>query len=496
MTDRMSPRRGAAACVVILILAPLLAAPPGAAAKTTRTTVTLKRLGPPAIAGSPVRLRVRAQVPRGRFITRYVVRFGSRVKPRHGLRRPREVRHTYARAGRYRVTLTLIDNRRRRTVGRLWHTVRPAPARASAAAPAPAPAPAPPPSGVIRVPSDIPADCSVNVQGQLESFIAAQPDGSTIEFPPGGCYAQDDRITVRDRSHLTIDANGSSFYSSAPNVGGRIAGNWLILRGTNVRLTEMRIVGNFHLTGARSQQLVNGVTLGPVGNPFNMGIGIYGGSAISVSDTQIEHVFGDGVTLALAHYVDGSAGHPRDIPRDVHIERVRVTKAARHCVSPSQGDGVWLQDSSLTDCWYGGVDAELDDVNQTLKNLHILRNTFDGFFMFGVLVPVAGAGRNTENIEIRDNTFTTPPDNRCNTVIEIGSYPSNPHTFKNVVVAGNTLLGRSGLAVGFDHVEGGAITGNSAPGYQEGGCSHPAPTPFSRLTNSAGVTVAENDPLP
>ena len=494
MQDRVRQGSRAAVCVVILALGLALAAPPAAVGASGRSAVTLKRLGAPAVTGSPVRLRVRARMPRGRFVRRYVVRFGSRVKPRHGLRRPRELRHTYTRAGRYRVTLTLIDNRRRRSVGRLWVTVRRAPARSSP--PAPAAAPVAPPTDVTTVPSSIPADCSVNVQGQLESFIDAQPDGTTIEFPAGGCYAQNDRIVVRDKRNLTIDGNGSSFHSSAPNEGDALDANWLILRGTNVRLTAMRIVGNFHLTGPRSQERVVAATIGPGLNPFNMGIGIYGGSGIHVSDTTIEHVFGDGVTVAVAHYIDGSSLHPLDSPRDVHIERVRVTKAARHCVSPSQGDGIWLEDSRLEDCWYGAFDAELDDVSQTLKNLRILRNTFDGFFIFGVLVPVAGTGNNTENIEIRDNTFMAGPDNICNTTIEIGVYPTNPNTIKNVVVAGNTLHSRSGLAVRFDHVEGGAITGNSVPAYREGGCSHPAPTPFSRLTNSSGITVADNGPLP
>ena len=478
---------------MLLVFGLALAVPPGAAGASKRSTVTLKRLGAAPVAGSPVRLQVRARLPRTRFVTRHIVSYGRGVRPRHGLRRPPELRHTFARAGRYRVTLTLIDNRRGRIVGRLWVVVRPAPAIAPLPAPDPPAEPPPVASGVVTVPAAIAADCSANVQEQLTSFINAQPDGSTIEFPPGGCYAQADRITVRDKRGLTIDANGSSFHSSASNRGDRAAGSWLIVRGVNVRVTDMRIVGNFHLTGARSQQRVNESTIGPVGSQFNMGIGIYGGSGIHVTDTTIEHVFGDGVTVAVAHYVGGSATHPLDTPRDIHIERVRVTKAARHCISPSQGDGVWLEDSTLTDCWYGAFDAELDDVTQTLKNLHILRNTFDGYFMFGVLVPVAGSGNNTENIEIRGNTFTTSPDNHCNTTIEIGTYPSNPNTIKNVVVAGNTLLGaRSGLGVRFDHVVGGEITGNTAQAYLEAGCSHPAVTPFSRLTNSAGVTIANN----
>lgn len=481
--------------VMMLVLAHALAAPPEAAAAKTRGTVTLKRLGAAPVAGSPVRLRVRVRVPRGRFITRHIVSYGRGVRPRQGLRRPRELRHTFARPGRYRVTLTLIDNRRGRTVGRLWLVVRRAPAIAPAPAPAPPVEPPPPDrSGIVTVPPSIAADCSANVQEQLTSFIDAQPDGSTIEFPANGCYAQSDRIMVSEKSNLTIDANGSSFRSSAPNAGNKINGNWLVVRGTNVRLTEMKIVGNFHLTGARSQQRVNEVTLGGVGNQFNMGVGIYGGSGIYVTDTTIEHVFGDGVSVALGHYVGGSAAHPRDVPRNVHIERIQVTKAARHCVSPSQGDGVWLQDSTLTDCWYGAFDGELDNVTQTLKNVHILRNTLEGFLMFGIAIPVAGNASNTENIEIRDNTIKTRPDNSCNSIIEVGIYPRNPNTFKNVVVANNTLMARSGVGVSFDHVEAGAISDNVEWGYAEAGCAYPAATPFSRLTNSAAVTIANNRP--
>ena len=487
----------AAGGVMILVLGLALASAPAAAGASGRSTVTLKRLGAAPVAGSPVRLQVRARVRRGRFITRHIVSYGRGVRPRRGLRRPRELRHTYTRPGRYRVTLTLIDNRRGRIVDRLWVAVRRAPAIAPSPAPDPPPvAPPPVPSGVVTVPPGIPSDCSADVQEQLTSFIDAQPDGSTIEFPANGCYAQSDRIMVREKRNLTIDANGSSFRSSAPNTGAKVAGNWLILRGANVRLTDMKIVGNFHLTGPRSPQRVNEATIGPNPNQFNMGVGIYGGSGIYVTDTTIEHVFGDGVTLAVAHYIEGSGTHPLDNPSDVHLERIQVTKTARHCVSPSQGDGVWLQDSTLTDCWYGAFDGELDNVTQKLKNVHILRNTLDGFFMFGIAIPVAGDANNTENIEIRDNTFKTRPDNPCNSIIEVGSYPTNQNTFKNVVVADNTLLARSGLGVSFDHVDTGTISDNVDAGYVEAGCAYPAGMPFSRLTNSMAITIANNAPPP
>ena len=365
-----------------------------------------------------------------------------------------------------------------------WQITAPAP---PAADEDPAPG-----ANAVTVPSSIPSDCSSNVQAQLASFINAQPDGTTIDFPANGCYAQNDRILISDKSNLTIDGHGSEFRSSAPNDGTKLAGNWVILRGTNVRARNLKIIGNFHLTGARSQQRVNEATIAGVGNQFNMGVGIYGGNGVHVTDTTIEHVFGDGVTVAVAHYIGGSATHPLDQPANVHVERVRVTKSARHCVSPSQSDGFWLEDSTLADCWYGAFDGELDNVTQKLKNVHILRNTFDGYFMFGIAIPVAGDGNNTENIEIRDNTLKTRPDNYCNTIIEVGLYPTNPNTFKNVVVANNTLTSRSGIGVSFDHVEGGAIRDNVDGGYLEAGCSYPAITPFSRLTAAVSVSILNN----
>ena len=338
--------------------------------------------------------------------------------------------------------------------------------------------------------ANIPADCSTNVEEALSAFINAAPDGSTLKFPAGACYAQGGRIEVRDKRNLTIDGNGASFKSSAPNSGLKINPNWLVLRGRGVRLTNMKIVGNFRLTGKRSQQRVNEATNGGVGNQFNMGVGIYGGDGNHVSDTTIRDVFGDGITVAVAHYVEGSATDPLDNPRDVHIERVKVTKAARHCFSPSQAVGFWLEDSEANDCWYGGFDAELDNVDQKLQDVHILRNTFNGFNMFGIVVPVAGNGTNTQDIEIRDNRFLTLPDNSCNTIIEVGIYPTNPASFHNVVIAGNSMK-TNGIGVSVDHVKGGRIEGNRID-YEERGCSRPAVPPPVRVTNSSDVATQDN----
>ena len=346
-----------------------------------------------------------------------------------------------------------------------------------------------PPVDASRL-GNIPADCSRNVQAALSAFIDRVPDGGTVKFPAGACYAQDGRIEVRDKRNLTIDGNGASFKSSAPNSGLKINPNWLILRGRGVRLKNMKIVGNFRLTGERSQQRVNEATTDGVGNQFNMGVGIYGGDGNHVTDMTIEDVFGDGVTVAVAHYAEGSAANPLDSPRDVHIERVKVTSAARHCFSPSQADGFWLEDSEANDCWYGGFDAELDNVDQRLQDVHVLNNTFNGFNMFGIVVPVAGNGTNTKDIEIRGNRFLTYPTQPCNTIIEVGIYPTNPASFHNVVIEGNSMK-THGTGIALDHVRGGRVRGNRSA-YEERGCARPQTPPPVRVTNSTDVAVQDN----
>lgn len=140
------------------------------------------------------------------------------------------------------------------------------------------------------------------------------------------------------------------------------------------------------------------------------------------------------------------------------------------------------------------IDAELDGVDQILRNVHFLRNTFDGFNVGGIFVPVAGNADSTADFEIRGNRFLTRPDSVCNQVILVGAYPTNPNKFRNVVVEENSFADLSGAAVEFDHVQGGSIQNNRIEKYSEVGCSYPNVTAPVKVTNSFGVTVANNGP--
>lgn len=355
---------------------------------------------------------------------------------------------------------------------------------------------------IYEVPSAIADDCSEPVEEELNAFLASVPNDAEIRFRARGCYAQANRIQVYDKANVTIDGRGSTFRSSAPNDGKKLNPNWLLLRGRNLTLKNLTAVGNFNLTGARSQARVNMEEIHdpPVGNQFNAGVFVYGGDGIHVIDVKARNVFGDGIGTAVSQYVMGS-GLPHESPRNVHIVRFEATTTARHCFAPTTVTGLWLEDSIGRDCWYGGMDLELDNKEtQQLNDIHVVGNTFDGFFQFGLAIPVAGAGDNTRDIEIRENTFATTADNVCNPVILVGNYPSNPNTFKGIAVVGNQLEFVAGAAVRYDHVQGGSVLGNTftqvpPPGHAEvrpaycGGDHNTQPV---STTNSTEVRIENN----
>jgi hypothetical protein len=362
-----------------------------------------------------------------------------------------------------------------------------------------APAPAPPPaSGAVTVPAAVASDCSVNVQEQLTSFINAQPNGTLIDFPANGCYAQNARIEVRDKADLTINANGSTFRSSAPNDGCKVQPNWLLLRGRNLTLKNAKIIGNFNppATVKRSAAAVSQYaqdTCSIAGNAFNMGIGVYGGEGIAITDSDIEQVYGDGVAVNVAWYLTNEPDHALDKPSNVRVERTRIARTARHGFSPSQGQNVWLTDSQISDCWYYCMDAELDDAAQKLQGIHVLRNTWRDYFMGAIIVPVVGNGDNVKDIEIRHNVFETVADNFCNDIVQIGTiHYASPSTITNVVVDNNNFT-RSAIGVHLDRVAGASIQ-NNRDTYVNQGCGFydQSAAAFTKVTNSSGVTIADN----
>lgn len=342
--------------------------------------------------------------------------------------------------------------------------------------------------GGKSVPRD--ATCAIDpADGEvaITAAIGRCRDGSTIVFPPNRSYSIAHRIEVKDRRDLVIDGNGSTFTTTSNGARTKALDPvWLVLRGHNITLRNMTAVGSFDVAGPRSLAKLNL----PEYTEAAPGYGLYGVDGAALLDVKALRVWGDGVTTGPDEYVDGSTP---DFTRNVLIDRMHVEKASRMCWGPTSGDNITIEDSVCRDAWYGGLDAEADSVTQPLRNHRYLRNTFDGFGLLGLAVPVIGDPGMTRDIEIRGNRFLTPTDNVCNPIITFGAYPdSNPNVADNVTVADNDIGRSQGTAIVVDHVRGGSITGNRINLEDTAGCNWPNPVQPIRVTNSTAVTVSGN----
>ena len=318
------------------------------------------------------------------------------------------------------------------------------PIAATATAPTRPAAPAAPPPPASRVCNVDPADGEV----AIAAAIRACPDDSRVIFPADRTYHQGDRIRVERRRDLLIDGNGSTFVKTSPHGGERGRPNWELLENTNVTLQNMTIRGALQ-PGPR------GIT---PGNQFDHGVAVYGGSGVTVRDVTVRDVFGDFVTTVPSGFVRGGGALGGEVPRNVAIQRVDGQGAARMCIALTAGIGVRVEDSTLSDCRYAGIDLETDVPGEPLRDVKVLRNTISGYYLFaiGIAGPAGSQPRpgDIDAIEIRDNVAATPSDT-CWAAVNAERGP-----ISDLVVAANRLRTLNN-GVRLEGVVSGSVTGNA-----------------------------------
>ena len=327
---------------------------------------------------------------------------------------------------------------------------------------------------VYNVPASIPADCSRDVQDEITNFIKTVPDGSTILFPPNGCYKQSTRIFIPDRNNLIIDGNRSTFRNSSTSAEpGK--GNFVVLRGTDITFQNVIARGTFDQVPEGGKYSLNY----PVGIGWepNHAFGFWGTNGGGVRDSEAHHVWGDGVATAFDGILDPSV-YSKDwqVARNLVIERIFVDNVSRVCLGPTQGINNTFRDSYFKNCWMSGIDAEADGDwdgnvhnNLPIDGLKLINNTFEGYNLSGIAVPVGGDFYHADpadrtmvgNIEIRGNKLLTGPTlGPCAPSILIGvSGYSSSNRIKNVTIKDNEIVAMAN-AVFFNHADGGLIQDN------------------------------------
>ena len=340
----------------------------------------------------------------------------------------------------------------------------------------------------------------------VSAAIAGCPNGTAtaptvVRFPAGASYTFNGTVFLDRRSNVTEDLNGSTIKNSAPNTYSTYVPTVKIRLGTNVRLRNGTVAGNFNpatvdMLGAYAAELRSN-------NQWNAGVAVAGGDGVWIEDLTISGVFGDGV-MVLPSDADLAGGAPGagTVSRNVHVARVTATGQARQCVAVVAGDGFWVEDVKCKASWYGGIDVEPDPgvASHIIRNGHILRNTFDTFGLYAVAIPFDAPSGQVDGVEIRGNkTLTISPTCRApiQTVsAEPGQVATPGTTIANIVVEDNDVLTQMDGIVMRD-VASGTVRNNrieiTRANRSVGWCTDSTnPAQPVRQVNNANVVVSGN----
>jgi hypothetical protein len=99
------------------------------------------------------------------------------------------------------------------------------------------------------VPTAIDATGRTDVSSGLNAFIAAVPDGGTIVFPANGHYRIERTLVVENKTHVTINGNGSLFFATIDTPIPRLPScnqhpTWPSCREPNRARAQWRFLGD------------------------------------------------------------------------------------------------------------------------------------------------------------------------------------------------------------------------------------------------------------
>lgn len=302
-----------------------------------------------------------------------------------------------------------------------------------------------PDSGLPRypVPAAIRADCSVDVSGQLNEWLATVPDGSQIDFPQQACYRVDGSVTLTSRNNLVIEGNGSTFKAetkvATPETN---RAQWRFDYGTGITIRDMTLVG------------VNPKAEFSLANQFDHNLFIRGTKHVTVQNVHGRNAYGD--FIAIAHGMDGVT-----IPTDINISNVSADTIGRMGISCVACDGVSVDNSVFNNIAYHVFDLEIEGNNWPGRNVRYTNNVIGahGWAFFSVGTPYQTYNNDLSNVYIAGNVMTEPGSTTDECFPSL-SFRDTKIDARNVVIENNSIVSRTdGILV--KRVSGVTIRNNS-----------------------------------
>lgn len=349
---------------------------------------------------------------------------------------------------------------------------------------------------VVKVPATIAADCSRDVTGDLNRWIAQAKAGSTLQLAHDACYRVDGSVTLREKVDLTLDGNGASF--EARTVGAQDRRHVGIVGGSNITVRDLRVKGANPTPGP--ERGYNST------KAFQHGFALQGVRGVRLDGVRVESVFGDFV------YVGPNGAQ---WSTDVTVTRSKLEGSGRQGIAIVAGKRVTIDRNVIRGAGQSLIDLEPNYESQGAVDVRITRNRTGSARHFWLANK--GDGLNIRRIVVEKNRMLEPTpglvfvygprsgyrgpmvfaDNRFQTTGTVSDEGSRGAFFlgrvKDVVIRGNDVTlpaGRNMPAVenlgSVDVVVERNTFRNAGQEVIVTGAPRPAPTPTPTSTTRAG----------
>jgi hypothetical protein len=201
------------------------------------------------------------------------------------------------------------------------------------------------------------SDCSRDVTGALNAFIAAAPNPSTITFPSDACFEIAGKLELQMKQGLTVEGNGATF--RAKGDGERSRWHWGLEGGSDITIRNVTVKGAHPKGGATDDAYVRD-------REHQHGFRLAGVRNVTLEDVTVTDVYGDFVYL-------------REASRDVKVLNSRFERNGRQGIAIVEGEDVLIRGNSLTGAARSMFDLEPNDDRRIIKNVTIEDNDIGSF---------------------------------------------------------------------------------------------------------------------
>jgi len=241
---------------------------------------------------------------------------------------------------------------------------------------------------VATPPATITRDCSRNVTGPLNSWMASIADGATLRFPVGACYRVDGTLVLTDRRDLVIDGQGASFTASVvPPASPKITRQmWSVVGGRNITIRNMSLKGT------------NPTATFHVEREWFPLIQIAGTQTALVEGVRGSNSWGDFVSIGPdVRRVANSDGTPVVYPKDVTVRGSTASVIGRHGITCNGCENVLVDGNAFSDVAYQILDVEVEATAWHARHVALTNNTIGGRVNLSVLAN-AGIGHDVTDV--------------------------------------------------------------------------------------------------